>query len=253
MQIQKLKFQLMEKELLKGNTPKMVESRTDGQEESQKVVTVLTRKDVCRILGISLRTEQNLRDQRRISFSQSSRKVFYQDCDINDFLERHHIKANCGKRGGIDNNVKKVAVNSDEQANDSEIIQEKFWTYESGNATLDVEELYDYLFKKGYRYFLLMSKNLKFVVTVTNNQVKVFLQSKLWKMCCQIIDKDFLSIAEDERTKVKAALNESKKALKMKRLVQLKPENLESIEESVSKTFLINLNNKYNKEEGGKE
>jgi len=153
--------------------------------------------------------------------------------------------------GGIDHNAKKVAVNSDEQKNESEIIQEKFWTYESGNATIDVEELYCYLLEKGYRYFLIMRKNFKYVVTVTNNKVNVLLQNKLWKICCQIIDTDFLSVEGDERTKVKAALNEIEKSLKKKRLVQLKPEDLESIEDSVSKTFLKNLNNKYNKEEGG--
>ncbi|HEY5124455.1 MAG TPA: hypothetical protein VIK14_12035, partial [Ignavibacteria bacterium] len=130
--------------------------------------------------------------------------------------------------GGIDHNAKKAAVNSDEQGNESEIIQEKFWTYESMNATIDMEELYYYLFDKGYRYFLLMCKKNKYVVIIiTNNTVQVFLGNKLWKMCCQIIDEDFLSVAEEERTKVKAALKESKKSLKKKRLVQLKPEDLE--------------------------
>jgi hypothetical protein len=154
--------------------------------------------------------------------------------------------------GGINHNAKKVAVDSDEKVNETEIIQEKFWTYDSGNALIDVEELYCYLLEKGYRYFLINYKNLNYVVAVTNNKVNVLLQNKLWKICCQIIDKDFLSVAEEERTKVKAALKESKNSLKKKRLVQLKFEALESIEDSVSKTFLINLSNKYNKEEGGK-
>jgi hypothetical protein len=146
--------------------------------------------------------------------------------------------------GGIDLNTKKVSVNSDEQAKESEIIQEKFWTYESGSATIDLEELYDYLYKKDYRYYLIMSKKLKYVVTVTNNKVNVLRQNKLCKICCQIIDEDFLSVAEEERTKVKAALIECEKSLKKKRLVQLKPKDLETIEESFSKTVLINMNNK---------
>ena len=154
-------------------------------------------------------------------------------------------------KGAIDHNVIKVAVNSGEQENESEIIQEKFWTYEAGNASIDVEELYYYLFDKGYRYFLSLGKNFKWFVRVTNDQVSVLTHSKLWKLCCQIIDKDFLSVSEEERTKVKAALKESKKSLKKKHLVQLKPQDLMSIEESESKTFLINLNNKYNGQEGG--
>jgi hypothetical protein len=144
---------------------------------------------------------------------------------------------------GVDNNAIEIAVGSNEQPMESEKIQEKFWTYESGDATIDMEKLYDYLFEKGYRYFLIMSKNLNYVVIVTNNKVNVLLQNKLWKICCQIIDKDFLSVAEEERTKVKAALNVNKKSIKKKRLVQLRPEDLESIRESGAKQFLINLNN----------
>jgi hypothetical protein len=69
-------------------------ARTDEHDKVQKIPKVFTRKEVCLILDISLRTEQYYRDHGRISFSQNGRKIFYQESDIKDFLERNHIKAN---------------------------------------------------------------------------------------------------------------------------------------------------------------
>jgi len=89
----------MNLKIVKESQFKDVGSQIDNQENAQKVIEIFSREDVCQILSISLRTEQSYRDQRRISFSQSGRKIFYQESDIKDFLERHHIKASYGQKG----------------------------------------------------------------------------------------------------------------------------------------------------------
>jgi len=53
----------------------------------------LTGDEVCHILGISKRTLQNYRDQRKIPFYQIGRKIYYKATDVDDLLERHHIKS----------------------------------------------------------------------------------------------------------------------------------------------------------------
>jgi excisionase family DNA binding protein len=67
-------------------------------------LSLLTKKwftgdEVCRILCISKRTLQNYRDQRRISFYQIGRKIYYKATDVDDLLERHHIKSLYQKGG----------------------------------------------------------------------------------------------------------------------------------------------------------
>jgi hypothetical protein len=152
--------------------------------------------------------------------------------------------------GGIDDNAKKVAVSSVELTKESEEVQDIFWTYNSDNATIDEEKLYDYLFEKGYRYFLVAGKNIKYLVIITNNKLDVMLLDKLWKLICKLIDRDFLSVAEEERTKVKDALYDIRKSLKKKRLIQFIPEYLGSFEETPSKLLLMKLIKGSNTEEG---
>ena len=156
-----------------------------------------------------------------------------------------------GPEVGLDQNAKKIANGIDEAVKGSEEIQEIFWIYESGEVIIDLENLYDYLFKKGYRYFLIKSKDISIVVTVMDNELNVLTEHKLWKICSRIIDTEFQSVAEEVRIKVKAALKWTKNSLKKRQLVQLKPEDLESIQDSWSKQSLIRLHDKDNKEEGG--
>jgi hypothetical protein len=59
----------------------------------------LTGDEVCRIFGISKRCLQNWRDKRIIPFYQISRKIYYKASDIDDFLERYHIKSYYQKGG----------------------------------------------------------------------------------------------------------------------------------------------------------
>jgi len=62
----------------------------------------LTSDQVCQLLGISKRTLQNYRGNKIIPFSQISRKIYYKAEDINNYLERHYIKAayQLNKEGG---------------------------------------------------------------------------------------------------------------------------------------------------------
>lgn len=46
-------------------------------------------KDVCRLLGISLRTLQNYRDKGLIPYSQVGHKCFYKIKDVECFIEKN--------------------------------------------------------------------------------------------------------------------------------------------------------------------
>lgn len=61
----------------------------------------LTSDDVCKILLISKRTLVSYRAYGTIPFSQIGRKIYYKASDIDDYLERHYIKANYQKRGAV--------------------------------------------------------------------------------------------------------------------------------------------------------
>lgn len=90
----------------------------------------------------------------------------------------------------------------------------KFWKYESGEAIIDEQCLYDSLFLEGYRYFKPPNDNHKFIVIFNDNKVNVNFLMELWRVCCWLIDKEFTSLSEEERTHVKKALKEIKKKLK---------------------------------------
>ena len=62
----------------------------------------LSTDDVCWILGISKRTLQNYRDQRKLPFYQVGRKIYYKGVDVDAFLEQHHIKSYYQEGGDYD-------------------------------------------------------------------------------------------------------------------------------------------------------
>ena len=129
--------------------------------------------------------------------------------------------------------------------------QEKFWTYESGKATIHEEKLYDYLYQLGYRYYKAEGDNIKFIVKVLNTKLEVYPLQKVWNLCSLIIDNEFKSVADDERTKAKEAIKEIRKSLKKGKLVRFTDEDLANCENSGSKTFLLRQNVKYKNQEGG--
>lgn len=53
----------------------------------------LTNGDVVQILRISTRTLQSYRDRGILPFAQIGRKIYYKASDIDDYLDRHYIKA----------------------------------------------------------------------------------------------------------------------------------------------------------------
>ena len=50
-------------------------------------------KDTAKVLNVSLRTLQAYRDKGMISFSQAERNIFFRYSDIEEFLNKYHIKA----------------------------------------------------------------------------------------------------------------------------------------------------------------
>ncbi|MBN1183424.1 MAG: hypothetical protein JXB49_14120 [Bacteroidales bacterium] len=127
---------------------------------------------------------------------------------------------------------------------------DKFWSYESGIASIDDTKLYAYLHKKGYRYFP-SDSNQSYIIIVTNNKLDVLFQ-KVWRLSSSLVDKDFISVTKEERDSVKNALHGIRKSLKKNRLVQLTPEDLEGYENSGTIRFLLNLKNESQPGEGGK-
>lgn len=118
------------------------------------------------------------------------------------------------------------------------IAKDKFWTYDSGTCKLDEGKLYNFLFMKGYKYFVQPGEKFKFIFKVVNNKADDFYFDKLWRLCKDLIDKEFSSITDEERIKVKEVLKERKQSLKGKKLVQLMNEEIEALEENESKRSL---------------
>ena len=46
-----------------------------------------------KMLGVSPKTWQTYRDERRIPFSQFGRKIYVKKVDLEDFMQAHYIKA----------------------------------------------------------------------------------------------------------------------------------------------------------------
>lgn len=63
------------------------------EKPNSSFVKWLTGDEVTQILRVSKRTLQNYRDQREISFYQIGRKIYYKSIDVDEFLERYHIKS----------------------------------------------------------------------------------------------------------------------------------------------------------------
>ena len=129
----------------------------------------------------------------------------------------------------------------------------KFWNYESGEVKIDEQCLYDFLFLKGIRYFKPTNDDYKYIVIFIDNTVSVYFENKLWRFCCWLIEKEFTSVAEEERTHIKKALKEIKETLKKGNLSQLKIQDLEKCEENESKKLLQRLIAKSGVEKGGEE
>ena len=54
---------------------------------------ILSPKEVCKLLKVSPKTLQTMRDERRIPFSQFGRKIYVKRADLEAFMEKHYINS----------------------------------------------------------------------------------------------------------------------------------------------------------------
>jgi MerR family transcriptional regulator, repressor of the yfmOP operon len=80
---------------LKGKTKKFTLMESYNQNQKKWV----TSEEVCHSLMISKRTLQSYRDRGILPFAQIGRKIYYKASDIDEYLDRHYIKANYQKGG----------------------------------------------------------------------------------------------------------------------------------------------------------
>jgi len=139
--------------------------------------------------------------------------------------------------------VKRMTPRLIEQPNDSANVTEKFWYNEAGVTTIVYKKLFDYLNKKGYRYYLDINSGINLIVCVSNNQISVLLENKLWRLCYCLVDKDFGTVPEEERIKVRSALKAGKETIKKTRLVRIPSEDFERFG-SESKKYLQSFSKK---------
>jgi excisionase family DNA binding protein len=67
----------------------LLEEKTEEEINSQWVESTVARK----LLGVSQKTWQTYRDERRIPFSQFGRKIYVKRADLETFMESHYITA----------------------------------------------------------------------------------------------------------------------------------------------------------------
>lgn len=67
----------------------LLEEKTEEEINSQWVESTVARK----LLGVSQKTWQTYRDERRIPFSQFGRKIYVKRADLEAFMESHYITA----------------------------------------------------------------------------------------------------------------------------------------------------------------
>lgn len=67
----------------------LLTKKADEEVGSQWVESAEARK----MLGVSQKTWQTYRDERRIPFSQFGRKIYVRRADLNSFMESHYISA----------------------------------------------------------------------------------------------------------------------------------------------------------------
>lgn len=86
----------MEIKMIEGKVyTRLRQSLKDLLERSKKLIPEpvdkiwYSNKDVCRLLGVSLRTLQNYRDKGLIPFSQVGHKCYYKIKDVECFIEKN--------------------------------------------------------------------------------------------------------------------------------------------------------------------
>lgn len=77
------------------NVEALLQKKSEEEVSNQWIESTQVRK----ILGISAKTWQTYRDERRIPFSQFGRKIYVKQSDLNSFMQEHYISARSQKGG----------------------------------------------------------------------------------------------------------------------------------------------------------
>lgn len=73
----------------------LLQKKSEEEVSNQWIESAQVRK----MLGISAKTWQTYRDERRIPFSQFGRKIYVKQSDLESFMQEHYINAR-NKEGG---------------------------------------------------------------------------------------------------------------------------------------------------------
>lgn len=61
---------------------------------------IISNEDLCIKLNVTPRTLQNYRDKSLITFYQIGKKIYYEEKDVDEFLEKHKVPSKVFKKGG---------------------------------------------------------------------------------------------------------------------------------------------------------
>lgn len=78
-----------------SNVENLLQKKSEEEVSNQWIESTQVRK----ILGISAKTWQTYRDERRIPFSQFGRKIYVKQSDLESFMQEHYINSRSQKGG----------------------------------------------------------------------------------------------------------------------------------------------------------
>ena len=80
-----------------SNVENLLQKKSEEEVSNQWIESTQVRK----ILGISAKTWQTYRDERRIPFSQFGRKIYVKQSDLESFMQEHYINSRSQKGGRV--------------------------------------------------------------------------------------------------------------------------------------------------------
>lgn len=80
-----------------SNVENLLQKKAEEEVSNQWIESTQVRK----ILGISAKTWQTYRDERRIPFCQFGRKIYVKQSDLESFMQEHYINSRSQKGGRV--------------------------------------------------------------------------------------------------------------------------------------------------------
>lgn len=80
-----------------SNVENLLQKKSEEEVSNQWIESTQVRK----ILGISAKTWQTYRDERRIPFNQFGRKIYVKQSDLESFMQEHYINSRSQKGGRV--------------------------------------------------------------------------------------------------------------------------------------------------------